>query len=144
MPKTVRTSSNRRIYAKLWFLHIALILGLSLSAWTVFRVMPLFVPGPPGKALIVSLGMVSLFIIVAGGLFRSKRNRGALEKLRMTPDDSASHAKWVFTQIICSSLAGWIVLFGLLIHLLGGGNRGAMSFLGLGAAMMVFWIPKRP
>jgi uncharacterized membrane protein len=90
------------------------------------------------------LGILAVANLASGQMIRSRRLRLAFETLRSKPDDAQSLARWRQGVIIGDSLAQAVVLYGFVVHFLGGTNRQVAPFFIAGAVAMLVWWPVQP
>jgi hypothetical protein len=98
----------------------------------------------PDQTFVTMLGGFSVAVIAAGFAVRKKMIQPALEALRTKPDDIALLGRWRSGAILSATLAEAVVLFGVVIHLLGGSAVQAAGFWIAGALTMLIWWPQAP
>jgi hypothetical protein len=108
------------------------------------RIIPASSSEPLSPVFLWSLGILSVVELAVGQAVRSKFIQPAFETLRTKPDDVTSLNRWRMGVIVSDCLAMSVVLYGLMIHLLGGTDRQVAPFLAAGAVAMLFWWPKQP
>ncbi|MGC1831360.1 MAG: hypothetical protein WA663_13235 [Candidatus Acidiferrales bacterium] len=108
------------------------------------RLVPAQGAKPLSTNILLMLGIISAAILGWGQAIRSRRLRLAFETLRTKPDDAESLARWRYGVVLCDTLAQAVVLYGFVIHFIGGTNREVAPFFIAGAVAMVVWWPKQP
>jgi hypothetical protein len=91
-----------------------------------------------------SLAACAAVGLAAGQAIRSRYLRPAFETLRVRPDDPGSLVGWRKGVLFSDCLAEATVLYGFVIHMLGGADREVAPFFVAGAAAMILWWPKMP
>lgn len=82
--------------------------------------------------------------LLLGEWMRSRQLRAAFETLTKKPDDPKALARWKNGVIIADCLAEAIILYGFLLHLLGGTPKEVIPFFVIGAVALLWWWPRRP
>ena len=75
---------------------------------------------------------------------RSKNLRLAFETLRTKPDDAGALVRWRRGVIISDCLAEAVVLYGFVVHMLGGTSLQVAPFFISGSTAMLSWWPRQP
>ncbi len=110
----------------------------------IIKTIPASDPEPVSAALLKSLYILAGVELIIGQGVRSKYIRPAFERLRTETDDGDSLRRWRQVVILSDCLALSVVMYGVVIHLLGGTDRQVAPFLIGGAVAMFFWWPKEP
>ncbi|MGP8156151.1 MAG: hypothetical protein ACLQMT_04760 [Candidatus Acidiferrales bacterium] len=99
---------------------------------------------PLSTNILLLLGVIAIALLVFAQVIRSRRLRLAFETLRTKPDDAESLARWRYGVIFSDVMAVAVVLYGYVIHFMGGTNREAAPFFIAGAVAMLVWWPREP
>lgn len=110
----------------------------------IIKTIPASDPEPVSATFLNSLYVLAVVQLAIGQIVRSKFVWPALETLRTKPGDSDSLGRWRKGVILSDCLALAVVMYGLVIHLLGGTDRQVAPLLVGGAVAMLFWWPKQP
>jgi hypothetical protein len=123
--------------------HGALMLSIVLYV-VVMRMIP--APGavPLSSRSLWLLGACAAASLAGGLVIRSRYLGPAFETLRAKPDDPTSLLRWGQGVLISDCLAEAAVLYGFVIHWLGGTDGEVVPFFIAGAAAMILWWPKMP
>lgn len=124
-------------------IHGVLMFSMLVYVWMI-RLLPAQSSQPPSPGLLYALAALAVAALAAGQSIRSKRLSAAFETLRTEPNDAKGLTLWRVGVIVSDCCAEAVVLFGFVIHMLGGGNNQVAPFFAVGIAAMVFWWPKRP
>jgi hypothetical protein len=124
-------------------IHVALMLSMALYVF-MLRLVPSQNPEPPSRALVYALAAFAATTLVAGQSVRSRKLRVAFETLRTEPSDAKALGFWRVGVIVSDCCAEAVVLYGFVIHMLGGSNKEVAPFFVVGMAVMVFWWPQQP
>jgi hypothetical protein len=128
--------------------NLRLVHGALLLATGLYAVLMCVIAASPGdrpdQTFVTMLGGLSVAVIAAGFAVRKKMIQPALEALRTKPDDIALLGRWRSGAILSATLAEAVVLFGVVIHLLGGSAVQAAGFWIAGALTMLIWWPQAP
>jgi hypothetical protein len=110
----------------------------------VMRMIPAQGAEPLSSRLLWSLGACAAASLAVGQVIRSRYLRLAFETLRVKPDDPGSLLRWRQGVLVSDCLAEAAVLYGFVIHLLGGTDGEVVPFFIAGGAAMILWWPKMP
>ena len=77
-------------------------------------------------------------------LIRARKIVPAVEKLRVTSDDTAALASWRVGTILSCVIMECVVLFGFALYLVGVTGRQVAAFFVVPFVTMLFLFPKRP
>ena len=124
-------------------IHLALMVSMLLYVF-IMRMMPANPSEMLNPRFIWALYATAAVTLAAGQWMRSKQLRIAFETLRTKPDDTASLARWRVGVIISDVLAEATVLYGFVIHLLGGTATEVAPLFIAGVTAMLIWWPKQP
>lgn len=123
--------------------HGALLLAAVLYA-VLMWVVPASTGDKPERLLVTMLGGFSIVIIASGFVVRRKMIQPALEALRTKPEDIGSLGHWRSGAILSATLAEAVVLFGVVVHFLGGSTIQSAGFWVAGAVVLLVWWPQAP
>lgn len=123
--------------------HGALMVSIVLYV-VVMRMIPAPGAEPVSSRLLWPLGACAAASLAGGQGIRSRYLGPAFETLRAKPDDPGSLLRWRQGVLISDCLAEAAVLYGFVIHLLGGTDGEVVPFFIAGAAAMILWWPKMP
>ena len=129
--------------AFLRIVHAALVVSMILYV-VVMRRIPAQDVEPLSSSMLWSLGACAAASLATGQGIRSRYLGPAFETLRAKPDDPGSLLRWRQGVLISDCLAEAAVLYGFVIHLLGGTDGEVVPFFIAGAAAMILWWPKEP
>jgi hypothetical protein len=124
-------------------IHVALMVSMLLYVYIMWMI-----PAKSSETLdptfLLTLDLVGISSVGVAKRIRSKCLRPAFETLRTKPDDAASLGRWRVGVIVSDALAEAVVLYGFVVHLLGGTISQVAPFFSAGLAAMVFWWPQQP
>jgi len=123
--------------------HGALLLATVLYA-VLMWVIPAHAGDKPKQLFVITAGGLSFVIIAAGFAVRKKMIQPALEALRTKPEDIGSLGHWRSGAILSATLAEAVVLFGVVVHFLGGSTIQSAGFWIAGAVTLLIWWPQAP
>jgi hypothetical protein len=123
--------------------HGALMLSIALYV-VIMRMIPAPGAEPLSFRLLWLLGACAAASLAGGQGIRSRCLGPAFETLRVKPDDPRSLLRWRQGVLISDCLAEAAVLYGFVIHLLGGTGGEVVPFFIAGAAAMILWWPRMP
>jgi hypothetical protein len=99
---------------------------------------------PLDSPFLWSLAACAAVGLVVGQAIRLRYLRPAFEVLRVRQDDSESLVRWRKGVFFSDCFAEASVMYGFVIHELGGTDRQVAPFVIAGAAAMILWWPKEP
>ena len=123
--------------------HGSLMLSMVLYV-VVMRMIPAQNAEPLSSGMLWTLGGCAAVGLAAGQAIRLRHLRPAFETLRVKPDEPGALVGWRKGVLVSDCLAEASVLYGFVIHMLGGTDRQVVPFFIAGGAAMILWWPKRP
>jgi len=124
-------------------IHLVLMASIVVEAQAMSLIPPQH-PQSLTPALYWALCCLGAVDLGFGQFMRTRLLRTAFEKLHSISDDAPSLKRWRTGVLIGDCLALAVVLYGLVIHTLGGTKWQVAPFFIMGSVMMLIWWPKRP
>jgi hypothetical protein len=122
--------------------------GTLMLCIVLYVVVMVLVPAQNAESLSTNilwmLAIIAIAILGWGQAIRSRRLRLALETLRTKPDNAESLARWRYGVVLGDTLAQAVVLYGFVIHFLGGTRWEVAPFFIAGVVAMLVWWPRKP
>jgi hypothetical protein len=101
-------------------------------------------PGNIAPAMFWGVAAMAFGALCAGQFVRKRMVGGALEKLRVDPDDRAALGTWRVGVILACVFTETIALFGFALRFLGAGWRHVGPFFVVAIGTLVMTFPQRP
>jgi hypothetical protein len=90
----------------------------------------------------LTLGILSLFVLGAAIIYRTRTFQPAIELLRNSPEDPVAIGRWRGGVILSMVFCEYVVLFGLTLKLLGVSWNVCGIFDAVGIFFMLAWWPR--
>lgn len=98
----------------------------------------------PDDTFVAGICVAALGAVASGFLIRQRKISLATEILQRTPDDPVAIGWWKYGNIIGSTIAEAVALFGFALRVLGAQLKVSAAFYMAALALMVIWWPREP